>query len=524
MALFRRKHKQNLYDIATQPSVFDDPERARYFQPAEDYENIHRFDPEARWTWAEELPLVSKLDWNIMLWAWIAFFAMELQRSDLTQANTDNFLDNLGMSTDDYNMGNTIFKLAYICAGLPSQLISKKVGHHRWIPTLECLWSVVMISQFWMDGRTTFLTCRVLLGLLQGGFCSIIVLYLSYFFKGTELSFRLAILYTSMKTVHIVAPILAFGILRLRGYQGLEGWRWLFLIEGLFNLAVGIWSWFMMVPSPTQTRSWYRPKGWFSEREEVIMINRLLRDDPSKGDMNNRQAINLKKLWQSLCDFDLWPIYIAGFVFPIPYAPSDQYLSLTLRGFGFDTFDSNLLTVPSQLVGIFTMLIPTYLSEAWNQRSLMGLFAQIWVLPNIIALAVLPSGTSQWVKYAVVSVLLSEPYLLGMHAAWCSRNSNAVRARTVSAAVFDMSHQLAGIVYSNIYRTDDKPEYRRGNKQLVAVCASNIVIYILIKLYYIWRNKQKESEWSAMTREEQLLYLQTTTDQGNKRKDFRFVH
>lgn len=111
----------------------------------------------------------------------------------------------------------------------------------------------------------------------------------------------------------------------------------------------------MMAPSPTQTRSWYRPKGWFTEREEVIMVNRILRDDPSKGDMHNRQAVSLKLLWKSLTDFDLWPIYILGLCFQIPTGPPDQYLTLTLRNLGFGTFDSNMLTIPTQFFGAITV-------------------------------------------------------------------------------------------------------------------------------------------------------------------------
>ncbi|KIV97299.1 hypothetical protein, variant 1 [Exophiala mesophila] len=499
--LFRRKKHRDLDQIATQPSVYDDPEAAKYFQPIPKYENLHRFDPSARWTWAEELPLINKIDWKITLWACIAFFALDLDRGNISQANTDNFLEDLNLSTNDFNLGNTVFRLAFLSAELPSQLVSKKLGPDRWIPTIMVLWSVVAASQFWLSGRASFLTCRALLGLLQGGFIPDVILYLSYFFKSTELPFRLGLFWVTLRVVDVIAPILAFGLLRLRGHHGREGWRWLFLIEGLFTLAIGVWSWFMMAASPTQTKSWYRPKGWFTEREEVIMTNRILRDDPSKADMHNRQAVDFKGLWKSFTDYDLWPIYLIGLIFNIPAGPPDQYLTLTLRNLGFDTFDANLLSIPAQFIGAVTLLILTYASESFNQRALMGAIGQLWILPNIIAIAVLPDNASQWARYAVLTVLLSWPSPHALQVGWCSRNSNTVRTRTVSAALYNMFVQTGGITLSNIYRADDRPLYRRGNRQLAIICGTTIVWYGLVKAYYVWRNNSRSKIWDAMTKE-----------------------
>jgi hypothetical protein len=408
-ALFRKRKDYDPDAVATQPSVYDDPNLAKYFQPHPQYENRHRFDPSFRWTWKEELPLINKMDWKITLWACVAFFGLDLGRGNLSQANTDNFLDDLGMDTNDYNLGNTVFQISFLLAELPSQMVSKKLGPDRWIPFIMCSWSIVSGCQFWLSGRSSFLATRALLGMLQGGFIPDVVLYLTYYFKASELPFRLALFWTVRRITDIVAPLLAFGVLRMRGIHGYEGWRWLFLLEGIIMLSIGIWSIFMMAPSPTQTKRWYRKDGWFNEREEKILVNRILRDDPSKCDMHNRQAITPKLLWKSLKDWELWPIYLFGLIWEIPPGPPDQYLTLTLRELDFDTFNANLLSIPAQAGGAIMMMITTYLSEKWDSRALFGMFTQFWYLPNLIAMAVLPSTASAWAQYAVVTALLSYP-------------------------------------------------------------------------------------------------------------------
>ncbi|OAL04277.1 MFS general substrate transporter [Phaeosphaeriaceae sp. SRC1lsM3a] len=523
---FQRARSYDPDAIATLPSVYDNPDTAKQYQPRSDWENLHRFNPLARWTWGEEHRLIRKIDVRILIFTCFCFMALELDRANIQQANTDNFLKDLHLTTNDYNLGNTVFKLSFLCAELPSQLVSKWMGPDRWIPMQMMLWSIVAFSQYWLSGRNSFLACRALLGILQGGFIPDVILYLSYFYKHHELSIRLSFFWTAMSIADIIAGFLAYGLLHMRGVQGQAGWRWLFLIEGLITFVIGLSAVFLMPPGPTQTANWARgKKGWFTEREEEIMVNRVIRDDPSKGTMHNRQPVTPKLLWKSLSDYDLWPLYIIGLTFQIPMTPPNQYLTLSLRGLGFDTFQSNLLAIPWTAIHIILLLALAYSAEVFNELTFHSMLSNIWALPFLIWLIVADvSHTNRWIVWAVITLLLSYPSPHAIQVGWNSRNSNAVRSRTVSAAAYNMFVQAGGIVSSNIYRKDDAPNYKRGNTALLSIACMNLVLYGLTKAYYVWRNKSRDKKWNAMTQEQQLEYLETTTDEGNKRLDFRFAH
>lgn len=510
--------------IATIRSVFDDPLLAKYYQPHPDYENIASFDPSARWTYREETAVRRKTDWTVLMWILVMFFGLNLDRGNLANAAADNLLDDLQLTTNDYNNAQNMYRIGFLIAEIPSQMIGKRLGPDRWIPIQIILWSLASGGQFFMQNRAGFFACRFFIGLFMGGFIPDSILYLSYFYTKSEMPFRLALFWFVDSMSGVIASFIAYGVLHMRGVAGREGWRWLFLIEALISIVIGLLSFLFLVPGPTQTKTWWNPKGYFSEREEKIIVNRVLRDDPSKGDMHNRQGLSLKMLWQSLKDYDLWPIYAIGLLFEIPTAPPKTYLTLSLKAIGFSTFQTTLLSIPVTVFASINLLLVTELTERFHEISLIGLLTQLWSLPLLIILYTSAGSLSHWGLYAVTFVLLGWPSPHAAHVGWCSRLSNTVRTRTVSAALYNITIQLSGIASSNIYRQDDKPLYRRGNKQLIAINIATIVMYALAKAYYLRRNQWKKDRWEKLSPEAKAAYLETTTDQGNKRLDFLFDH
>jgi hypothetical protein len=190
---------------------------------------------------------------------------------------------------------------------------------------------------------------------------------------------------------------------------------------------------------------------------------------------------------------------------------------------------------PNQLqlnfLAVIFMVALAYSAEIFGELTFHSLTSQIWALPFLIYLNVIEiSNLNRWVLWAVITLLIGYPNPHPIQVGWNSRNSNAVRTRTVSAACYNMFVQTGGIISSYVYQqkaskaTSGAPNYKTGNRILLGVACGNIVLYLLTKTYYVWRNKTRDRKWAAMTEDEQLDYLKTTTDEGSKRLDFRFAH
>ncbi|VEU19833.1 DEKNAAC100798 [Brettanomyces naardenensis] len=489
------------------------------------YECRTRFDPFFTWTKEEEKKLTRKLDWRVTFLACFMFASLQIDRGNLAQAVADNMLKDLGMTTNQYNVGNTIFYLTFLSAELPSQLISKRIGSDRWIPIEMCLWSLVSISQCKLKNAVGFYITRALMGLLEGGFIPDLVLWMSYFYTGAELSIRLSFFWTSLSLTTIVTSIMAFGLFHLRGVSGMAGWSWVFLIEGAITLAIGILCFFLMVPSAVQTKKRWNKKGWFTEREEFIVVNKILRDDPSKGSMHNRQGITFRLLWDAMCDWYEWPVYLIGLVAFIPANTVGAYLTLVLKSMGYSTFNVNLMVIPSSVVHIILLLAITWYSERVHSIFNVALLQPFYSIP-LLGVLIWWGGSfvDKWSSYAVLTLFIGLPYIHAMMVSACSRNAQAVKTRTVSASLYNMFVQAGSIISSNIYRADDAPFYHRGNTILFALSVSMIPILILTKLFYVTINKRREKKWQALTYEEREQYILTTKDQGSRRLNFRFTH
>ncbi|WFD44343.1 hypothetical protein MPSI1_003011 [Malassezia psittaci] len=382
-----------------------------------EYEGRNRFDPNLIWTKREEADIVRKLDFRVMLLVWLMFLSLDLIRQNLNRALASksekvsgNIFADLNITQNDVNHGLICTYVSFLVMELPSGLISKRIGPEVWIPAQIIGWSIISAAQSAIQNKTGFFFTRVLLGMCQGGFVPDMGLYLTYFYTSKELNTRMSWFYTVLGASQIIGSFLSAGFMSLNGWHGVAGWRYLFAFDSVISGLIGTAAFLLMPGAITHTTTPIIRKPWLNEREQSILVNRLLRDDPSKGDMNNRQSVTWGGIWNCIKDYDAYPVYLLGLTIMIPDQPPKTYLSFILSQLGFSTLQSNLLTIPSMALFMINALWMSRLVNRTRERSATAMITNVWMLPCLIALVTIPQTLNSkywsWVRLGVAECTL----------------------------------------------------------------------------------------------------------------------
>lgn len=259
----------------------------------------------------------------------------------------------------------------------------------------------------------------------------------------------------------------------------------------------------------------------------LTTLKRILRDDPAKGITALIEPATFHDIKTAWSDRSMWGLYFVGLVAYIPATPVQAYLTLTIKRLGFTTLAANMLTVPSAVLQIFTMLGLAFSSEYFGERTFHCIFGEFWILPLLAAAITLPDGGREWSRYSLITLVSGYPYFHPIVSSWISENTFDVKKRAITAATYNVIVQIGSLIGSQIYRSYDGPYYKQGNKVLISICALSLVVFVVQRQYLVTLNKRKEKLWEAMNAEEQKVYqndIEARERDGNARLDFRFKY
>jgi len=200
----------------------------------------------------------------------------------------------LGFSGRVYGLGAGIFFLGYFLFEIPSNLVLARVGARIWIARIAIVWGLVSIAMIFVRGPISFFVLRFLLGAAEAGFFPGIILYFTYWFPGPERARAVSLFSMASMGAGIFGAPLSGLLLSMQGRAGLDGWQWLFLVEGLPAVVLGLVALAYLTDRPEVAQ-------WLPPDEKAALVAALARDrdrDPHTHAATLRAGLVNPSVWR----------------------------------------------------------------------------------------------------------------------------------------------------------------------------------------------------------------------------------
>jgi ACS family tartrate transporter-like MFS transporter len=267
--------------------------------------------------------LFSKITWRLIPLLFLSYIIAYIDRINIGFAKLQ-LGEVLGVDPNVfgsvYGIGAGLFFIGYFIFEVPSNLIMQRVGARLWIARIMIVWGLVSMSMMFITGKSGFYLVRFFLGVAEAGFFPGVILYLTYWYPAKERARIIALFASGAVLAGVLGSPLSGSILELQGKGGLEGWQWLFLLEGIPAVLMGLVVLFALPNRPQKAR-------WLSAEEKIRIQYRLNEEaSRSSGQSHFRlsDAFSSGRIWM-LCliyfllnvggyGFEMWlPSIIKGF-------------------------------------------------------------------------------------------------------------------------------------------------------------------------------------------------------------------
>jgi MFS transporter, ACS family, phthalate transporter len=339
----------------------------------------------------DENRLYRKVILRIIPFIFICYVLNYVDRVNVSFAKLQ-FQSDLNLTDASYGLGVGLFYVGYILFEVPSNLLLQKIGARKTITRIMCLWGLISAAMAFVSRPEEFYLARILLGAAEAGFFPGIILYLTFWFpnrmRGRVMSFFvLAIAVSGM----VGGPISGLIMQHLGGFLGFKSWQWLFLIEGVLPMMMGVAAFFVLDDRPRDAR-------WLSISEKNLLATHLAIESRTEGHSGFQaflSAFRKPMLW--IATFGYFSVTWAGMVLNF-WAPT-----IIQRSGVSSIFQVGLLSAVPYAVGAIGMLALCYHSDRVLERH-RHFFAAVF-MASCAALAVAYASWNSALSIVCLAVL-----------------------------------------------------------------------------------------------------------------------
>ena len=242
----------------------------------------------------------------------LIYFMSYLDRTNVSLAKARLAAD-LGIGAAAYGLGAGIFFVGYALLEVPSNLAAHRVGPRRWIARIAVTWGALSAAMMFVQGEYSFYTIRVLLGIAEAGMFPALMFMITLWFAPKDRSVAVGWIYTAPALALMLGNPLGGALMQMDGLAGLHGWQWLFVVEGLPTIVIGVILWFKLPEKPSDA-------SWLSKDEASILETRAVPDAAHVNLLSNNWVAALKQPATVLTGliYFLNQVAFVGLVFFVP--------------------------------------------------------------------------------------------------------------------------------------------------------------------------------------------------------------
>ncbi|KAF9075372.1 MFS general substrate transporter [Rhodocollybia butyracea] len=461
----------------------------------------------------EERKLWRKIDLRLMPILCLMYLMSFMDRGNIGNAKLQGLTTQLNLTGNQYNIALTMFFIPYCIFECPANLLLKRFRPSIWLPSITVVWGIIMTLMGLVKTYPQLVGVRVCLGVAEAGLFPGVTFFLTLWYPQNALQSRVGLFFGAATIAGAFSGLLAFGISFMNGIKGLEGWSWIFIIEGITTVCVGLMAYLILADFPA-TASFLTPE----ERAFVVWKKKF--DNSSVGEA---EEFKLSYVLSAFTDWQVWMHLLVYMSIVCPLYGITLFLPTIIDDFGqFSTADSQLLTVPPYIFATAVLGIFAYYSDKLLVRSPF-VFASLILC--LVGFAINISNASSGAKYFGTFLVVAGAYagFPGV-VVWLSNNLSGSYKRGVGMAFHIGIGNFAGAIASNIFRTQDKPRFILGHGiELMFVGIGLITLPIIVLMYK--RINRKRAEFMDRVAEglEKMPSPEELRVLGDKSPDFQYI-
>lgn len=419
-----------------------------------------------------ERATLSKVAWHLMPLLIGAFIISYLDRVNVGFAAITANKD-IGLSATMYGFGAGLTFIGYCLFEVPSNLALERFGARKWLARIMVTWGIIGCGMAWAFDALTFCVLRFLIGAAEAGLFPGVILYLTYWIPARHRARYIGTFALGMTLANVIGAPVSGLLLEMNGFLGLRGWQWLYLLESIPAVLLGITFYVVLPDRPADAK-------WLTAEQKTWLQNELDQGEDGERSAGHRTSLTI------IADRRVLILAAVFFLTAVPSYGLGLWLPQIIKSVGFSNFATGLLAAIPFIFGSIAMIVVGRLSDRRGER--------IWhtVVPTMLACAGLLIGalaTAPALQLPAICVAAAGIY--GIKGPFLALISHSFTSSTAAAgiAAVSMIGNLSGFVapYMMGVVIDLSGSYRYGLVGLAAQALLGAIILLMASGFLLRR-------------------------------------